>query len=101
MLANGATLVAFQTGRISPRGATAHWMNDFDRRWIDLEPWFFAGTDQRERTGPYDAASDPVLAYDAKQAVWMISSLPLSNAVEVPAAVVSRSLDGGFTWQAL
>jgi hypothetical protein len=52
-----------------------------------------------EGSGPYDAASDPNVAYDAKHGVWMISSLPISNTVQTPAVFVSRSTDGGFTWQ--
>jgi hypothetical protein len=30
--------------------------------------------------------------------VWMIASLPISNTVLTPAVMVSRSTDGGFTW---
>ena len=48
--------------------------------------------------GPYDAASDPAVAFDAKHGVWMIATLPISNTKETPAVVVSRSTDGGFTW---
>jgi hypothetical protein len=101
MLANGSTLVAaFQTGRISPGGATdIGWATSTDggSSWSH---GFLPGLTKGQGTGPYDAASDPVVAYDAKHAVWMIASLPLSSALEVPAVVVSRSLDGGFTWQA-
>ena len=31
-------------------------------------------------------------------AVWMIATLPISNTSETPAVVVSRSTDGGLTW---
>jgi hypothetical protein len=51
-----------------------------------------------EGSGPYDAASDPVVAYDAKHAVWLVASLPLSSTLHAPAVVVSRSSDG-LTWQ--
>lgn len=100
-LANGSTLVAaFQTGRIAPGGATdIGWATSTDggSTWSH---GFLPGLTKGEGTGPYDAASDPVVAYDAKHSVWMIASLPLSSTLEVPAVVVSRSLDGGFTWQA-
>jgi len=99
MLANGSTLVAaFQTGRIAPGGATdIGWATSTDggTTWSH---GFLPGLTTGEGTGPYDAASDPAVAYDAKHGVWMIASLPLSNTSQTPAVVVSRSTDG-FTWQ--
>ena len=100
MLSNGSTLVAtFQTGRIAPGGATdIGWATSTDGGTT----WghgFLPGLTKGEGTGPYDAASDPVVAYDAKHGVWMIASLPLSATLQVPAVAVSRSTDGGFTWQ--
>ena len=98
MLANGNTLVAaFQTGRISGGGATAiGWATSTDggATWSH---GFLPGLTIGEGSGPYDAASDPAVAYDAKHGVWMIASLPLSP-FQTPAVVVSRSSDG-FTWQ--
>lgn len=100
MLANGSTLVAaFQTGRISGGGATAiGWAtsNDGGTTWSH---GFLPGLTTGEGTGPYDAASDPVVAYDVKHGVWMIASLPISNTSQTPAVAISRSTDGGFTWQ--
>ena len=99
MLANGSTMVAaFQTGRISPGGATAiGWATSTDggTTWTH---GFLPGLTTGEGSGPYDAASDPAVAYDAKHGVWMIASLPLSNTSQTPAVVVSRSIDGGLTW---
>lgn len=100
MLANGSTLVsAFQTGRIAPGGSTdIGWATSQDggNTWTH---GFLPGLTTGEGTGPYDAASDPAVAYDAKHAVWMIASLPISNISSTPAVVVSRSTDGGLTWQ--
>jgi hypothetical protein len=100
VLANGNTLVAaFQTGRIAPGGATdIGWATSTDggATWSH---GFLPGLTTGEGTGPYDAASDPAVAYDAKHGVWMIGSLPLSNTVQTPAVVVSRSTDGGLSWQ--
>jgi hypothetical protein len=99
MVANGATLVAaFQTGRIAPGGATdIGWATSTDggTTWTH---GFLPGLTKGEGSGPYDAASDPAVAYDAKHAVWMIASLPLSSTSSTPAVVVSRSTDGGITW---
>jgi hypothetical protein len=100
MLANGSTLVAtFQTGRIAPGGSTdIGWATSTDggKTWTH---GFLEGLTKGEGSGPYDAASDPVVAYDAKHAVWMIASLPLSSTIQAPAVAVSRSTDGGTTWQ--
>jgi hypothetical protein len=98
VLANGNTLVAtFQTGRIAPGGATdIGWATSTDggTTWTH---GFLPGLTTGEGTGPYDAVSDPNVAYDAKHGVWMISSLPISNTSQVPAVVVNRSTDG-VTW---
>jgi hypothetical protein len=100
VLANGSTLVAaFQTGRIAPGGSTdIGWATSTDggTTWTH---GFLPGLTKGEGTGPYDAASDPAVAFDAKHGVWMIASLPISNTSRTPAVVVSRSTDGGFTWE--
>ena len=100
VLANGATLVAaFQTGRIAPGGSTdIGWATSTDSgsTWTH---GFLPGLTTGEGTGPYDAASDPAVAFDSKHGVWMIESLPISSKIRTPAVVVSRSTDGGFTWQ--
>lgn len=99
MLSNGSTLVAaFQTGRIGPGGATdIGWATSADGggTWAH---GFLPGLTTGEGSGPYDAASDPAVAYDASHGVWMIASLPLAG-TQTPAVVVSRSIDGGMTWQ--
>jgi hypothetical protein len=99
MLANGSTLVAaFQTGRIAPGGATAiGWATSTDggSAWTH---GFLPGLTTGNGGGPYNAASDPAVAYDAKHGVWMIAALPISNTSTTTAVVVSRSTDGGFTW---
>jgi len=99
VLASGATQVAaFQTGRIAPGGATAiGWATSTDggSTWAH---GFLPGLTTGNGGGLYNAASDPAVAYDAKHGVWMIASLPISNSSTTPAVVVSRSTDGGFTW---
>ena len=100
VFANGSTLVAaFQTGRIVPGGSTdIGWATSVDvgKNWAH---GFLPGLTKGEGTGPYDAISDPAVAYDVKHNVWMIASLPISNTLQTPAVVVNRSTDGGLTWQ--
>jgi hypothetical protein len=98
VLANGSTLVsAFQVGRIVGGGGTAiGWATSSDggTTWSH---GFLPGLTTGNGGGPYSAASDPAVAYDAKHAVWIIATLPIGSS-ETPAVVVSRSTDGGFTW---
>jgi len=100
IVSNGTTMVAtFQVGRIPQNagvggGATdIGWATSADgaATWTHGS---LPGLTKGEGTGPYDAASDPVVAYDAKHSVWMIASLPLLSASQTPAVVVSRSSDG-------
>lgn len=101
-LANGTTIVAaFQVGRIpstmSPgAGATdIGWATSTDggATWTH---GVLPGLTTGEGSGPYEAVSDPEVAYDAKHGVWMIASLPISDGA--PAVVVSQS-SNGTTWQ--
>jgi hypothetical protein len=51
--------------------------------------------------GPYDRATDPVVAYDPEHNVWLAQSLVLNEEAGGPsgvAVVVNRSTDGGLTW---
>jgi hypothetical protein len=99
VLAFGNTEVAaFQTGRIVNGGGTAiGWATSTDggNTWTH---GFLPGLTTGNGGGPYSAASDPAVAYDAKHSVWIIATLPISNTSETPAVVVNRSTDGGFTW---
>jgi hypothetical protein len=50
--------------------------------------------------GPFERATDPVVAFDARHNVWMISSLGLDENVTGAAIVINRSTDGGLSWGA-
>src|SRR6202140_2930769 len=99
MFANGSTFVAaFQAGRIPAGGATAiGWATSTDGG-TSWSRGFLPGLTKGEGSGPYDAASDPAVAYDAKHGIWMIATLPLSRTLATPAVAVSRSSDG-LTWE--
>jgi hypothetical protein len=91
----GAAIVgAFQSGRFFDGGSSdigfvtstdagAHWKSGF-----------LPGiTKVQNPSNPWDRASDPAVAFDAKHGLWLISSLPLIGATgQTP--VVSRSPDG-------
>src|SRR5439155_4689807 len=98
----GSTIVsAFQVGRFYDGGASnigwatstdggAHWSNGF-----------LPGiTKIANAANPWDRATDPAVAYDAKHAAWLISSLPLTttSGVRGTAVLASRSTNGGLSW---
>lgn len=93
----GSTIVAtFQVGRVFGGGASnIGWATSTDggATWTR---GFLPGI-TTVAGGPYARASDPVVAFDSRHNVWMISSLGLSgpggNAV-----LTSRSTNGGLTW---
>ncbi len=95
----GSTIVAaFQQGRfVSGGGASGiGWATSTDAgaNWVhDSLPGItkFAGN------GPYDRATDPTVAYDAKHGVWLISSLGNHQATGTWDLLVSRSTDG-LSW---
>ncbi|MCW2879631.1 MAG: hypothetical protein JWQ95_3731 [Sphaerisporangium sp.] len=98
----GSTIVAaFQTGRFFDGGSS-------DIGWATStnggSTWthgFLPGITKFQNGGPYGRASDPVVAFDARHNVWMISSLGITDTSGVIGAAVltSRSTDGGLTWQ--
>ncbi|MFG2638711.1 putative Ig domain-containing protein [Streptomyces sp. NPDC048362] len=95
----GSTVVAaFQVGRVSGGGASnIGWStsNDNGQSWTH---GFLPGS-TTNTGGPYSAASDASVAYDAKDGVWMVSWLGIrsGNSVDVD---LNRSTDGGHTWSA-
>lgn len=50
--------------------------------------------------GTFNRVSDPSVAFDAQDNVWLISTLALTdtNGVSGAAVLTSRSVDGGLTW---
>src|ERR671936_314953 len=48
--------------------------------------------------GPYARISDPSVAYDARHNVWMVSGLALDASLNGAAVTLSRSTNGGATW---
>ncbi|MGW3208322.1 putative Ig domain-containing protein [Streptomyces sp. NPDC001135] len=94
----GTVVAAFQVGRVSGGGASnIGWSTSTDNG----QSWThgFLPNSTTNTGGPYAAASDASVAYDAKDGVWMVSWLGIrsGNSVDVD---VSRSTDGGHTWGA-
>jgi hypothetical protein len=55
-------------------------------------------TSDQRRSSPFERVSDPSVAYDAKHAVWLISSVPIRPDLRLPRIYVSRSTNGGKTF---
>jgi BNR repeat-like domain len=96
----GSTIVAAaQTGRFNDGGSSNICFSTSTTAGASWTSGCLPGI-TKFQGGTYDRVSDPVVAYDAKHNVWMISSLPLFEAGGVHGAGVltNRSTDGGFTW---
>jgi hypothetical protein len=97
----GSTFVAaFQTGRVFNGGASdIGWATTRDGGAAWTNGFLPATTTASTPTGPFFAASDASVAYDARHHAWMISWLGLHRSgggiVDV---MLSRSVDGGLTW---
>ncbi|MFC1437005.1 sialidase family protein [Streptacidiphilus sp. N1-10] len=96
--AYGSTIVsAFQVGRFTDGGgsnvgfATS---TDSGATWTN---GFLPGI-TTQAGGSYARVSDASVAYDAKHNVWLVSAIPITASVTVPAVFTSRSTDGGHTW---
>lgn len=96
----GSTIVAaYQAGRAFDGGATNI---KFARSGNSGGTWIngaLPGITKAE-SGFFDRASDPSVAFDARHNVWLISTLGLVNTPNVhgDSIVVSRSTDGGVSW---
>jgi len=96
----GSTIVsAFQVGRFFNGGASNIGFatsSNGGRAWTT--GFLPATTVFATPPGPYPRASDPVVAFDAKHGVWLISYLGIVNPSGPVDVLVSRSTDGGRTW---
>jgi hypothetical protein len=101
----GSTIVsAFQVGRFNNGGASNIGFATSTNGGSTWTHGFLPGTTTfATPPGTFDRLSDPSVAYDAKDSVWLVSYLALvganpNMAPTSPAVLVSRSTDGGLTW---
>ena len=96
----GSTLVsAFQVGRVFNGGATdIGWATSHNG--VSWAHGFLPGTSREAtRPGPFFSVSDPSVAYDARDRVWIISWLGAHfSGGGVVDVMASRSTDGGQSW---
>jgi len=97
---SGSTIVStFQVGRFHNGGADDIGFATSTNGGKTWKHGVLPGlTFQVDPTSPYERVSDASVAFDAKHNVWMISSIPLTSSLVVPTVFVSRSTDGGRTW---
>lgn len=101
--ANGSTVVgAFQVGRFFNGGATDIGFVRSGDGGLTWTRGFLPGMtySSGDVNSPYQRVSDSSVAYDAKHATWLISSIPLLPSVSVPTVFINRSTDDGLTWSA-
>ncbi len=98
MASFGSTLVtAFQVGRIFGGGSSDIGFATSTNGGASWSNGFLPGLTQSQGNGPYNAASDPTVAFDQSHGVWMIASLAIATSSDI--VVVSRSADA-HTWGA-
>jgi hypothetical protein len=94
--AAGSTIVSvFQVGRFFDGGSSNIGFSTSKDAGVNWSPGFLPGI-TKVAGGPYDRVSDPSVAYDQRNNVWIISSLPLSGSTAA-GVLASRSTDG-VTW---
>jgi len=98
----GSTIVGtFQVGRFYDGGASnIGWATSTDSGATWSHGFLPSTTVYSTPAGPWARISDPSVAYDPKHAVWMISGLAINASTTGKAVLISRSTDGGLTWQA-
>jgi len=99
----GSTIVAtFQGGGRFTDGGSDNigWATSTDNgvTWTSGE--LPSTTQYSSPPGPWNRISDPSVAYDPQDGVWIIAGLAIDNNVVGKAVLASRSFDGGLTWQA-
>src|SRR6266540_3091497 len=92
----GTTIVsAFQVGRVSGGGSSSIGFATSTDGGATWTSGFLPGI-TTVGGGPYLQASDPSVAFDAQDNVWLISTLGINGSqVDV---LTSRSTNGGLTW---
>jgi hypothetical protein len=98
--ASGSTVVtAFQAGRF-PDGGSSNigWATSSDGATTWKNGFLPGTTIYAKPAGPYNAVSDEAVAFDAKHGVWQIIMDGLDSDYVGVAVMVSRSTNGGLTW---
>jgi hypothetical protein len=97
--AHGQMLVStYQVGRVFDGGSCdIGWSTSMDggRTWqTGLLPLTIFGGQETTGAGPLTRASDPAVAYDAQDGVWLIDTLGLAGDANTVGLFVNRSADG-------
>ena len=99
----GSTVVsAFQVGRVFNGGATDIGWATSRNGGVSWTHGFLPGTSQQAmKPGPFFSVSDPSVAYNARDRVWIVSWLGVHfSGGGIVDVMASRSTDGGLTWGA-
>jgi hypothetical protein len=99
----GSTIVSVQqTGRFFDGGASnIAWSTSTNNGGSWVTGNLPGITKHDNPANPYDRVSDPVVAYDAQDNVWLASTLAIlevSGGIKGQAVLTSRSTNGGTTW---
>jgi hypothetical protein len=97
----GSTIVSvFQVGRFFNGGASDIGFATSNDGGKTFTSGFLPGTTQQSTPAnpKYERVSDPSVAFDSSDNVWMVSYLGIPAALVPVDVLASRSTDGGLTW---
>ena len=96
----GQTMIAAaQWGRFNDGGASDIGVSVSTNDGASFTPQALPGlTVYSTPAGPWARVSDPSVAFDARHNVWMVSGLALDANLNGAAVTLSRSTNGGATW---
>src|SRR5205823_3743656 len=96
----GQTMIAAaQWGRFNDGGASDLGVSVSTNDGASFTPQALPGlTVYSTPAGPWARVSDPSVAFDARHNVWMVSGLALDASLNGAAVTLSRSTNGGATW---
>ena len=97
---HGTTVATFQVGRFFNGGASDIGWARRDSLGAWTSGFMPSMTAQSDPANPnFERVSDASVAYDPKDGVWLVSSIPLEfGTLRVPTVYVNRSTDDGVTW---
>jgi hypothetical protein len=97
---HGTTVSAFQVGRFFDGGGSDIGWARRDSLGAWTSGFMPSMTTQSDPANPnFERVSDASVAYDPKDGVWLVSSIPLEfGTLRVPTVFVNRSTDDGVTW---
>jgi hypothetical protein len=95
----GTIVTSSQVGRFFDGGSSDISFNTSADGGATWHTGFLPGITTFQGGGSFARVSDPSVAFDSRHGAWLITGLVLDANVNGAGVTVSRSTDGGLTWQ--